>query len=240
MAESANGVASYRRIRELHESDRPREKLLAHGPEVLSDAELVAIVIGSGLRGENVIELSRRILDDLGHLAGLVRSDARSLQRARGLGPAKAAQVAAAIELGRRVQQIDPEQRPLLTSPEAVYRFAGSRLLGKTREQLLVLSLDTKGRLIGAPQATPGHVSAVAVRAAEVFREPIVLEATSVILVHNHPSGDPAPSPQDVAVTRDLVAAGQLLGIEVLDHVIVGQSRFVSMQREGLGFGKRK
>ncbi|MCK9519825.1 MAG: DNA repair protein RadC [Dehalococcoidia bacterium] len=235
---SENGTAAYRSIRELDEGDRPREKLLRHGPGVLSEAELLAIVLGSGLQGENVLDMARRVLETMGNLPGLVRADTRVIQRAKGVGPAKAAQIAAAIELGRRVQQIDPEQRPQLTSPEAVYRHFGSLLLGRTNESLLVLSLDTKGRLLGAPSSLDGTVNAVNIRPAEVFREPVVLAATSVILVHNHPSGDPQPSPQDVAVTRELVTAGQVLGITVHDHVVVGQGSYVSMRTEGLAFRK--
>lgn len=233
--------AAYRTIRELAESERPREKLLKHGPEVLTDSELLAIVLGSGLPGVNVIDFARRILEDVGQLPGLVRADTNALRRTKGLGPAKAAQVVAAIELGRRVQQIDPEQRPLLTSPEAVYRYVGTRLLGEPKEKLVVLALDTKGRLLGAPQVVnEGGVSAVAVRPAEVFREAVVLHASSIVLVHNHPSGEPSPSPQDVAVTRELIEAGELLDVRVFDHIIVGQGRFVSMNREGLAFAPAK
>lgn len=227
-------TTTYRTIRELADDERPRERLLAHGPGVLSDADLVAIVLGSGLRGENVVDLARRILETMGGLPGLVRADAKAFQRARGLGPAKAAQLAAAIELGRRVQQIDPGERQELTSPEAVFALLGGRLLGKTKEELYVLSLDTKGRLLGSAVAVAGGVRSVGLRMADVFREPIVLEATSVIVAHNHPSGDPAPSRQDIEVTRELMAAGELLGITVQDHVIIGQRRFVSLHREGL------
>lgn len=240
---SEQRTAPYRSIRELDETERPREKLLRHGPSVLSDAELLAIVLGSGLRGENVIDLARRVLETVGNLPGLVRADTRALQRTKGLGPAKAAQVAAAIELGQRVQQIDPEQRPLLTSPDAVFRHFGSRLLGRPKESLLVLSLDTKGRLIGAPATFEGNVNAVSIRAAEVFKDPVILEAKSVIFVHNHPSGDPSPSPQDVAVTEALIQAGEVLEIPVNDHIIVGQGSYVSMYREGLAFrrnGRRR
>lgn len=226
--------AAYRTIRELADDERPRERLLAHGPAVLSEADLVAIVLGSGLRGENVVDLARRILETMGGLPGLVRADARSFQRTRGLGPAKAAQLVAAIELGRRVQQVDPGERAAITTPEAVFALLGSRLLGKTREELYVLSLDTKGRLLGSAAAVAGGVRSVSMRMAEVFREPVVVEATSVIVAHNHPSGDPAPSRQDIDVTRDIVAAGELLGITVQDHVIIGQGRFVSLHREGL------
>lgn len=241
MSEPAeNTPIAYRTIRDLAGDERPRERLLRHGPEVLGDAELIAIVVGSGTRGENVLDLARRLLESQGNLAGLIRADATSLQRTKGLGPAKAAQVAAAIELGRRVQRLDPEERPLLTTPEAVFGLMGSRLLGLRKEKLFALALDTRGRLLGAPAEVAGGVNSVTVRAAEVFREPVILEATSVILVHNHPSGDPRPSPQDVAVTTDLIAAGDHLDIAVLDHVIVGQGRFVSMNREGYAFKRNR
>jgi DNA repair protein RadC len=238
--DSLQPATPYRTVRELAGDDRPRERLLRHGPDVLSDAELVAVVLGSGVPGENVIDLARRMIEAQGGLAGLVRTDAGALQRTRGLGPAKAAQLAAAIELGRRVQQLEPGSRPLLITPEAVFALLAGKLLGKTKEVLYVLSLDTKGRLLGSAVAVNGSVNAVSLRAAEVFREPVILEATSVILAHNHPSGDPRPSPQDVAVTTDLIAAGELLDIAVLDHVIVGQGAWVSMHREGLAFRKAR
>jgi DNA repair protein RadC len=223
----------YRTIRELADDERPRERLLRHGPEILSDAELVAILLGSGMPGENVIEVARNLVERMGGLSGLVRADARALQRTRGLGPAKAAQLAAAIELGRRLRELTPSERPLLTTPEAVFQLLRGHFLGKTKEQLHVLALDTRGRLLGQAMAVQGAVNSVGVRAAEVFREPVVLEAVSVILVHNHPSGDPRPSPQDIAITGDLVAAGELLDITVLDHVIIGQDTYFSLKKEG-------
>ena len=225
---------AYRTIREFADDERPRERLLNHGAEVLSEAELIALVLGSGLQGENVIDLARRISESLGGLAGLARTDVRSLTQIRGLGPAKAAQLTAAIELGRRVQQVDPDSRPLLTSPEAIYGLLGPRLLGKTKELLFALSLDTRGRLLGSVQpVNGGGINGVAVRAAEVYREAILLEASSVILVHNHPSGDPRPSPQDITVTKELARAGALLDIELQDHVVIGQNSYVSLRREG-------
>jgi DNA repair protein RadC len=233
MERAGNG---YRTIREMADDERPRERLLAHGASVLADAELIAIVLRSGMPGENVMDMARSLFDSLGGLSGLARADVKALQRVKGLGPAKAAQLAAAVELGRRVQQVSPMDRELLTSPEAVFGFLGPRLLGDTKERLFVVSLDTKGRLLGAAAEVSGGVSAVRARPAEVFREPIVLSATSVVLVHNHPSGDPRPSAQDVAVTEELIKAGKLLEIDVLDHVVVGQNSFVSMQREGFAF----
>ncbi|MFN0146356.1 MAG: DNA repair protein RadC [Dehalococcoidia bacterium] len=226
----------YRTMREIATDDRPRERLLHHGPEVLSDGELVALILGSGMRGENVIDLARSLLETIGGLPGLVRAEAKTLQRARGLGPAKAAQLAAAIELGRRVQQIDPDSRPKLVTPDQVFQLLGARLLGRAKEELYVLALDTRSRLLGAANPIHGGVNHVPMHTADVFREAIVLEAVSIILVHNHPSGDPRPSAQDVAATKAVIAAGVLLGIEVMDHVIIGQGRFVSMQREGYAF----
>jgi len=225
-----------RTMRELAHDDRPREKLLRHGPGVLSDTELIAIVLGSGMPGENVLELSRRLLDESIGLGGLVRADAKSLQRTKGLGPAKAAQIVAAIELGRRVGQLDPESRPRVQTPEEVFALLGPRVAGLATERLYVLSLDTRSRLLGCSIAVEGSVNSIPVRNAEVFREPVVLRAVSVILAHNHPSGDARPSPQDVATTKRLVEAGQSLEIEVQDHIIIGQNTFLSLKREGYAF----
>lgn len=235
MAET-NGASPYRSMRELAGDDRPRERLLAHGAAVLSEAELIALVLGSGLPGENVLDLARRIIESQEGLPGLARADVNTLKRTRGIGLAKAAQLAAAVELGRRVQQITPQDRHALSTPEAIFNYLGPRLVGETKERLLVLALDTRGRLLGAPSEVSGGVNAVRARAAEVFREPVVLKATSVVLAHNHPSGDPSPSAQDVAVTETLIKAGKLLEIDVLDHIIIGQNSFVSLQRQGLAF----
>jgi len=227
---------AYRTMREFGEDERPRERLLRHGPELLADAELIAIVLGSGMPGENVLDFARRILDDAGGLPGLQRADAAALHRTRGLGPAKAAQVAAAIELGRRVGRVAPEERPALSAPEQVHTLLGWRTHGKPTEELYVLPLDMKSRLLGAnpPRPIAGGVNAVGVRPAEVFREAIVLQAASVILAHNSASGVPWPSPADVATTKELIAAGKLLEIDVLDHVVLGQGSFVSLRRDGL------
>ncbi|MCC7363334.1 MAG: DNA repair protein RadC [Dehalococcoidia bacterium] len=238
--EPGAGGYQYRTMREIGKDERPRERLLRHGADVLGDGELIAIILGSGMAGENVLDLARRILDDSGGLDGMVRADAKALQQTRGLGPAKAAQLLAALELGRRAGQVDPHRRPLLQSPEQVYGLMGPRLSGRTREEVYVLALDTRMRLLGAPRAVVGGVNAVRVSPAEVFREAIVLQAPNVVLVHNHPSGDPTPSPEDVAATKMLHNAGKLLDIHVQDHVVIGQGRFVSMQRSGLVFNESK
>lgn len=237
MLENADGNPAYRTMREIAGDDRPRERLLTHGPEVLSDSDLIALILRSGPPGENVVDMARRLIDSVGGLAGLARADLKALQRTRGLGPAKAAEIAAAVELGRRVQQSSPEARPMLSSPEAVFAVLGPRLVGKTREHLFAIPVDVRGRLLGS--LTPvlkGTINAVSVRAAEVFREAITVDAASIVLVHNHPSGDPAPSPQDVAITKLLIAAGELLDVLVLDHVILGENRFLSLKAAGIGF----
>lgn len=239
MSDQDAAESVYRTIHDLPTDDRPRERLLAHGSDILSAAELVAVVVASGTVGENAVDLARRLMTEIGGLPGLVRADATSLRRVKGLGPAKTAQLLAAIELGRRVQQIDPNDRPLLTTPEAVFGYMNNRLRDRPKEELHVLSLDTRGRLLGAAKVLDGGVSSVGVRPAEVFREPAVLHAVSVILVHNHPSGDPRPSPQDISVTRILEDAGALLEIKLLDHVIIGQNTYVSLNREGYGFGRK-
>ena len=224
----------YRTIHDLAGDERPREKLLRHGPGVLSDAELIAILAGSGTRGENVIDLARGLLDAHGGLGGLLRADAKSLQRTRGLGPAKAAQLAAAIELGRRMPRVDGEARPLLTSPEAVFAYLRGRLQGRSREELHVLASDTGGRLLGTPTVLPGGVHSVPFRMGDIFREAIVLDASAVVIAHNHPSGRATPSPRDIELTRDIATAGASLDIKLHDHVIVAGERYVSMKREGL------
>jgi len=227
-------------MHDLPDDDRPREKLLKHGPEALSNAELVAIVLRSGTRGHNAVDMARSVLDATGGLQGLVRADAQSLRGTKGLGPAKRAELLAAIELGRRVHQLEPGDRPQLTSPESVYAYMNPRFIGKTKEELHVLSLDARGRLLGSVKVFEGSVQSVAARAADVFREAMVLEAVSVVLVHNHPSGEPQPSAQDITVTKRLEEAGVLLEIKVLDHVIIGQNNWVSLQKDGYAFQRKR
>ncbi len=224
-------------MREFAGDERPRERLIRHGAEVLGDAELVAIILGSGQPGENVLDFARRVLDGLGGVTALARADAVLLQSVKGLGPARAAQLAAAIELGRRVQRADPDSRPLLSTPEATVALLGPRLAGKAREEVYAIPLDSRGRLLGAlaPVAN-GAANAVALRPAEAFREAILVHAVSILLVHNHPSGDPRPSPQDVAVTRQLIKAGEMLDITVTDHIILGAQSFISFKRDGYAF----
>lgn len=221
-------------------AERPRERLLRHGAATLADTELVALVLGTGVAGESAVEIARRLLAGAGGPSGLQRADALALQSERGLGPARAAVLLAAFELGRRASAPPLPARPVLLAPEAVASLLGPLLRGRATEHLVVLSLDSRGALLAEPRPVEGGVRSVAARPADVLREPVILRASSVIVAHNHPSGDPGPSPQDIALTRVLVDAGRLLDIEVLDHVVIGLPGFVSMRREGLGFDRER
>ena len=234
---SEPGSRAYRSIRDWAGDERPRERLLEHGAETLSDAELLAIILRSGLAGENVVDMARGLIDTFGGMDGLLRAGPKALQRAKGLGPAKAAQVAAAIELGKRAQALSPAERPDLRTPERVCALLGPRLMGARKEELYCLALDTRGRLLGGLNAVvSGSANMVGLRPAEVFREAIILDAPSVVLAHNHPSGDPRPSPQDISTTKAFIAAGKILDLDVEDHVVIGTNSWVSMKRERMAF----
>ena len=231
-----DGVAHRsRRLPGVQSSEDPRERLLRHGAATLSDAELLAVLLGTWARGEAALDVPRRLLCLLGGIPGVARADGLVLESFPGLGPSRAATLLAALEAARRAAESGPD-RAVLSTPEAVVALAGPRLRSRATELLLVLSLDARGALLREPRPIEGGTRSVAARPADVLREPVVLRATSVVLVHNHPSGDPTPSPQDIALTRVLVEAGRLLDLEVLDHVIVGSPAFLSLRREGLGF----
>ncbi|MGB4860933.1 MAG: DNA repair protein RadC [Tepidiformaceae bacterium] len=227
----------YRSMHEWAGDERPRERLLEHGAETLSDGELLAIILRSGMAGENVVDMARNLLEQFGGLDGMLRAGPKALQRAKGLGPAKAAQISAAIELGRRAQALSPGERPDLKTPERVFQVMGPRLIGARKEELYCLALDTRGRLLGGLNpVVMGSANVIAMRPVEAFREAIILDAPSVVLVHNHPSGDPRPSPQDISTTKTFIAAGKILDLDVEDHVIIGANSWVSMKREHLAF----
>ncbi|WP_376791403.1 DNA repair protein RadC [Thermoflexus sp.] len=222
-------------IKDLPETERPRERLLRHGPNVLSTAELLAILLRTGRRGENALQLAHRVLQACGGIAGLARTSVHELAQIPGVGLAKAAQIQAALELGRRIAAATPEERPQVRSAHDAYLLL-TDMADLEQETLRVLLLDTRGRVIAIPTVYIGNVNTAWVRPAEIFREAIRRNAVSLIVAHNHPSGDPSPSPEDVALTRDLIAAGQLLGIGVLDHLIIGRGRFISLREQGIAF----
>ncbi len=223
-------------LRELPADERPRERLIAYGEAALSNIELIAVALRTGSRGENVISLAQRLLGEFHGLAGVATASVSELCRVAGIGPAKAAQIKAALELGRRLVATGGESRPRISSPyEAADRFL-AEMGNSPQEELRVMLLDTKNQVLRTPTVYIGNVNTSVVRPAEVFREAIRDTATSVIIAHNHPSGDPTPSPEDVAVTREIVRAGEILGIRVLDHLVIGKGRFTSLRERGLGF----
>ena len=223
-------------VREMPTDERPRERLERYGAGALSTSELLAILLRTGLPGENVVDLSMRLLRDFGGLAGLVAADLEVLCQTHGLGLAKASQLKAALEIANRLAALGPEQRPQITQPGDVARLLMMEMAYLAQEQLRVLCLDTKNHVVAQQVVYQGTINSSAVRAAEVFRPAITRACLNIIVVHNHPSGDPTPSPEDVRTTEQLRKAGELLDIELLDHIVVGRHQFVSLKERGLGF----
>jgi DNA repair protein RadC len=234
---TADGALRYHlTIKEMPEDERPREKMRLRGATALTNAELLAIVLSTGVRGQSVVDVSLRLLRDYDGLRGLVTADYEELCRAFGLGPAKASKLKAVLELARRISAANPEDRPQITSPEDIYLLLGSEMATLDQEQLRAVALDTKNRVMRVTIVYQGSVNSAQVRVAEVFKEAVRLNAPGLVIAHNHPSGDVQPSRADIALTGDLHRAGELLGIDVIDHLIIGDGRYLSLRREGLGF----
>jgi DNA repair protein RadC len=234
---TSNGAPKYHlTIHEFPKDERPRERLMVYGEAALSNAELLAILLRVGVSGQNVITLSTTLLRDFGGLVGLAKAGFGELTAVRGVSTAKAAQLKAALELGRRLLLSSPDFRPQITSPTDAANLLMLEMGALPQENLRTILLDTKNRVLGSPTVYIGNVNSSIIRVAEVFREAVRSNATAIIVAHNHPSGDPTPSPEDVQVTRSIVQAGQLLGIEVLDHLVIGHHRFISLKERGLGF----
>jgi DNA repair protein RadC len=229
--------AAYR-ITDLSADERPRERLEKSGPEALSKAELLAILLRVGVTGKNSVQLAQQILDDLGGLAGIQKASFAQVCMIRGVGRAKAAQIKAAIELGIRLKKENPDLAAAINSPEDAAELVRYEMQGLVQENLWVILLDTRNRKIGIEKVYVGSLNASMVRIGELFRAALQRSAAGIILAHNHPSGDPQPSPEDAALTRSAVEAGKLLDVEVLDHLVIGSNCFVSMKEKGLGFVK--
>jgi DNA repair protein RadC len=225
------------RITDLDEAERPRERLARLGAKVLSTPELLAILLRVGVTGENAVQVGQRVLQEMGGLRGIHRASFDEVCSQHGLGPAKAAQIKAAIELGRRLQEDAPDERVAIHSPGEAAELVKYDMSALEQEELRIMLLDVRNRVQGIVTQYRGSVNSSQVRVAEIFREAIRRNAVHIIVVHNHPSGDPTPSPDDVALTRALVQAGKLLDIEVLDHLVIGGMDWVSLKERGLGFG---
>ncbi len=223
-------------IRDLPPDLRPRERLAYAGPGALSAAELLAIILRVGNRGESAIRMAERLLIRFGGVAGLARCSYDELCQEHGLGPAKATQIKAALELGKRLAAASPHEQPQVRSPADVANLVMLEMGLLEQEQLRVVLLDTKNSVIRLATVYTGSLNTAVVRVGEIFREAIRVNCASLIIVHNHPSGDPTPSPEDVRVTEMIVEAGRLLDIAVLDHLVIGRNRFVSLKERRLGF----
>lgn len=229
-------MGDHYRITDLADSDRPRERLARLGAAALSNAELIAILLRSGIPGKNALQLAREVLVELGGLAGIHRASYDQLKRMRGLGDAKAAQIKAAVEVGRRLAAALPEDRPVVQSPEDAASLVMFEMGALEREHLRVIVLDTRNHVMRVCEVYKGSLNSSVVRINEVFRDAVRMNGAAVIVAHNHPSGDPTPSAEDISITKAIIAAGRLLDIEVLDHIIIGKGRFVSMKARRLGF----
>jgi DNA repair protein RadC len=223
-------------ILDLPNGERPRERLRDAGPAALSAAELLAILLRTGTRDANVLELSRRLLVRYGGVEGLARASFGELGSEKGLGEAKIAQLKAGLELGRRVAALRADERPVVRSPADLADLLMGEMALLEQEQLRVALLNVRNHVLAIPMVYQGSVHTSVVRVGEIVREPVRQNAAAVIVVHNHPSGDPAPSGEDLRLTRELMQAGTLLDIEVLDHVVIGRGRFLSLRETGLAF----
>jgi DNA repair protein RadC len=228
-----------RAVRELPISERPRERLAVHGPAALSASELIAVLWGVGGPAGSSIALADHVLGDHGSLGELSRADLLELRRVPGIGAARAAQLLAAFEIGRRAMSGGGANRWTIRAPRDVADRLLSEMGRLEREELRVLLLNSKNVVLRQVTVYQGNVSAALVRVAELFRDAVRIHAAGVIVVHNHPSGDAEPSPDDLHLTAEAIAAGRLLDIAVLDHVILAADSYISLRDRGVSFGRR-
>jgi DNA repair protein RadC len=223
-------------IRDLPATERPRQRLERLGPSALSTPELIAIILGTGTEGESALDMAYRLVAHHEGLAGLARASFSELVAERGMGAAKTAQLMAALELGRRMTLTTQEERPTLYTPADAATLLMAEIGHQEQEHFCVIFLDARYRIMGIQTLYKGNLTLTQIRVGEVFREAIRRNCARILVAHNHPSGDPTPSPDDIALTRQLVDAGRLLGIEVVDHLVIGFLRWVSMRDRRIGF----
>jgi len=221
-------------VHDLPLSERPRERLLRLGPEAMGTVELLAIIIRIGARGDSVLMTSQKLLSEFGNLQNIVQATVAEMCRVRGIGKAKAIQIKAALELGKRID--DPDYRPgkPVQTPDEAVKSVQSKLKGKKKEYFYILCLNTRNRVNNTNQVSIGNLDSSIVHPREVFKDAISSLAAAVIFVHNHPSGDLEPSAEDINLTKRLIEAGELLGIPVLDHIIVGDKGYTSLKSRNL------
>ena len=223
-------------IRDLPEGERPRERLAKYGADILKDSELIAILLRTGMKGESVVNMSDRLLAKFEGLERMGRASFTELCSLDGISEAKACQLLAAFELGRRLASLIPEERPTISTPRDVYNLLGAKMRYREQEHLRVLLVSTNSEVVDSREIYKGTVNSAAVRVAEVLKPAVLENVPSIIVVHNHPSGDPTPSGPDIMITRQIKQAAELMDIELLDHIVIGGPNFVSMKDRGLGF----
>lgn len=224
------------RIADLPADDRPRERLAKLGAQALSSAELIAILLRVGVQGESAVQVGQRLLQELDGLTGLHRAPFEEICAQHGIGEAKASQIKAAIELGRRLMLEAPEERPTINSPADAAALVQYEMGALEKEEMRVILLDTRNHVLDIVTVAHGSLNSAQMRVGEIFTPAVRRNVAALIAVHNHPSGDPTPSPQDVAVTRAMLEAGKLLDIEVLDHLVIGLGKYISLKEKKLGF----
>lgn len=220
-------------LRDLPHEERPRERMMHYGAESLSQAELLAILLRTGTRRESAIHIAQQMLGKIGGLRGLVDLSIEELTEINGIGPAKAIQLKAGIELGRRLANSRFTMPVIIRSPQDAAEILTEQLRYLQKEHFVCLFLNTKNHVIGQETLSMGSLNASIVHPREVFRAAIKCSSASIICAHNHPSGDPTPSPEDISLTSRLLKAGEIVGIEVLDHLIIGDNGFVSLKEKG-------
>lgn len=223
-------------IHDLPNNDRPRERLQNYGAAALSNTELLAILLRTGIRGENVINLSTRLLTQYGGLLGLSKAGFNEMSKFKGVGPAKTCQLKAALELGRRLASAAPTERFQIARPEDAANLILAEMTALEQEHMRLILLDTKHFVISIPTIYIGTVNTSIIRVSEIFKCAVKENSTAIIVAHNHPSGDPTPSAEDIDVTERIIEAGQLLDIDVLDHLIFGNQSYVSLKQKGVEF----
>lgn len=221
-------------VKELPEDIRPREKLRLKGPTALSNSDLLAILLRTGNDEETSLELGSRILNAQEGLKKIANLSIEEFEEYRGIGTAKAAQIIAAVELGKRIASTNANARPAINSPADVNLVVAEEMRFLDREHFRCLSLNSKNHLLGVDTVSIGSLNSSIVHPREVFKKAILKSAAAVILVHNHPSGDPLPSKEDKLITKRLFEVGEILGINVLDHIIIGDKRYISLKEEGV------
>lgn len=222
------------KVKDWPESERPRERLLKYGAENLSDAQLIAITLRTGSGEKGVMSLAMSMLDSYKTLKNIDSASIKDLSLIKGLGTAKIAQIKASFELGKRLMAESDSNRPVFSSSSVVYSYFAPRFKNFKKELFVALLLDAKNRLIREHRVSEGTLTNSLIHPREAFREAVRESAASVIFVHNHPSGDPSPSADDISITERLKESGRIIGIGVLDHVIIGDGRYESFKEKGL------